>query len=152
MIFDTWGSVLTPAAYREFSLAYMSRIVSGLQTGTGDDRVPVILFTKGAGGRLADMALSGCDALGVDWTTDLAEARRLTADRVALQGNLDPSVLYSSPDAIRQEVAAVLESFGRGHGHVFNLGHGIAPDVDPEHAAAMVAAVHDLSPAYHSSD
>jgi len=152
MIFDTWGSVLTPAAYREFSLDYMSRIVSELDTGAGDDRIPTILFTKGAGGRLTEMASSGCDALGVDWTTDLGEARRLTGDRVALQGNLDPSVLYASPHAIRQEVSAVLESYGEGHGHVFNLGHGIAPDVDPEHAAAMVAAVHDLSPAFHPFD
>ncbi len=152
MIFDTWGSVLTPAAYREFSLDYMSRIIGQLQTGTGEARIPTILFTKGAGSRLAELALTGCDALGVDWTTDLAEARRLTADRVALQGNLDPSVLYSSPDAIRQEVATVLESFGAGEGHVFNLGHGIAPDVDPGHAAAMVAAVHELSPAFHVPD
>ncbi len=152
MIFDTWGSVLTPTAYREFSLDYMSEIVSQLDRGGGDDRIPTILFTKGAGGRLANMAASGCDALGVDWTTDLGEARRLTDGRVALQGNLDPSVLYASPHAIRQEVSAVLESYGAGHGHVFNLGHGIAPDVDPEHAAAMVAAVHDLSPAFHLAD
>jgi len=149
MIFDTWGSVLTPAAYREFSLQYMSVIVGRLRTGKGHDRVPVILFTKGAGSRLSDMVGSGCDALGVDWTTDLGEARRLTGGSVALQGNLDPSVLYASPHAIRQEVTAVLESYGEGHGHVFNLGHGVAPDVDPEHAGAMVAAVHDLSPAFH---
>jgi len=149
MIFDTWGSVLTPAAYREFSLEYMSAIVSQLRTGGGFDRIPTILFTKGAGIRLTDMAATGCDALGVDWTTDLGEARRLTGDRVALQGNLDPSALYASPQTIRQQVSTVLESYGQGHGHVFNLGHGIAPDVNPEHAAAMVAAVHDLSPACH---
>jgi uroporphyrinogen decarboxylase len=152
MIFDTWGSVLTPAAYRDYSLEYMSTILSGLRTGKGYDRIPVILFTKGAGARLADMAASGCDALGVDWTTDLSEARRLTEDKVALQGNLDPSVLYASPHVIRQQVTAVLESYGEGHGHVFNLGHGIAPDVDPEHAGAMVAAVHDLSSAFHPAD
>lgn len=149
MIFDTWGSVLTPARYREFSLQYMTRILSELNTGSGEDRIPTILFTKGAGPQLSDMAVSGCDALGVDWTTDLKDARRITDDRVALQGNLDPSVLYAAPDIIRREVSTVLDSFGRGHGHVFNLGHGIAPDVDPDHAAAMVAAVHDLSPAYH---
>jgi uroporphyrinogen decarboxylase len=96
------------------------------------------------------MAETGCDALGVDWTTDLAAARRLTGDRVALQGNLDPSILLASPDVIRHEVAAVLESYGTGPGHVFNLGHGITPDVNPEHAAAMISAVADLSPAYHS--
>ena len=149
MIFDTWGSVLTPAGYREFSLQYMSRIVDELQTGGGDERIPTVLFTKGAGSRLADMTTSGCDALGVDWTTDLSEARSLTGGRVALQGNLDPSVLYASPEIIRREVSSVLDSFGQGHGHVFNLGHGITPDVNPEHAAAMIAAVHDLSPAYH---
>jgi uroporphyrinogen decarboxylase len=150
MIFDTWGSVLTPASYREFSLRYMNRIVDELDTGSGENRIPTILFTKGAGSRLAEMSRSGCDALGVDWTTDLAEARRLTGDSVALQGNLDPSVLYAAPEIIRREVSSVLDSFGRGHGHVFNLGHGIAPDVDPDHAAAMVNAVHDLSPRYHA--
>ena len=149
MIFDTWGSVLTPASYREFSLRYMNRIVGELDTGSGENRIPTILFTKGAGSRLADMSRSGCDALGVDWTTDLAEARQLTGDSVALQGNLDPNILYAAPEIIRREVSSVLDSFGRGHGHVFNLGHGIAPDVDPDHAAAMVNAVHDLSPGYH---
>jgi uroporphyrinogen decarboxylase len=149
MIFDTWGSALSPAAYRTFSLDYMQRILSGLVVGEGDDRIPTILFTKGAGNRLGDMADTGCDGLGVDWTTDLSEARRLTGGRVALQGNLDPGILYASPDTIRAEVAKVLESYGRGEGHVFNLGHGIAPDVDPEHAGAMIRAVHDLSPAYH---
>jgi uroporphyrinogen decarboxylase len=95
------------------------------------------------------MSETGCDALGVDWTTDLADARRAVQDRVALQGNLDPCVLYASPERIREEVAAVLASYGHGSGHVFNLGHGITPDVNPDHAAAMVAAVHELSPAYH---
>jgi uroporphyrinogen decarboxylase len=111
--------------------------------------VPVILFTKGAGPRLADMVASGADALGVDWTTDLADARALTAGRVALQGNLDPAVLMSDAATIREEVAAVLASYGAGEGHVFNLGHGITPDVDPDHAGAMIAAVHELSGAYH---
>jgi uroporphyrinogen decarboxylase len=149
MIFDTWGSVLSPRLYREFSLGYMQRIVDGLQREAGGHRIPVVLFTKGAGPRLAQMVDTGCDALGVDWTTDMGEARRLTGDRVALQGNLDPSVLLASPEVIRQEVAAVLESYGPGHGHVFNLGHGITPDVDPDHALAMIEAVHELSPAYH---
>lgn len=151
MIFDTWGGILSPQAYREFSLDYMARIVAGLVRESEGRKVPVILFTKGAGARLADMAQIDCDALGVDWTTDLAEARRLTGDRKALQGNLDPAVLYASPAAIRAEVARVLESYGNGPGHVFNLGHGIHPDVSPEHAAALIAAVRELSSAYHGS-
>jgi uroporphyrinogen decarboxylase len=149
MVFDTWGGALSPAAYREFSLAYMAKIVAGLIKEHEGRRVPAILFTKGGGQWLAEIADTGADALGVDWTTDLATARVLVKDRVALQGNLDPSVLYAPPEAIRVEVARVLASFGRGSGHVFNLGHGIHPDVPPEHAAAMIAAVHELSPAYH---
>ncbi len=145
MLFDTWGGVLEPAAYRSFSLAPMQRVVDQLER----DGIPVVLFTKGAGERLAIMADTGCDALGVDWTTDLARARELTADRVALQGNLDPSVLYASPATIRDAVKRVLDSYGPGPGHVFNLGHGIHPDIDPAHVAAMVDAVHELSPAFH---
>jgi uroporphyrinogen decarboxylase len=150
MVFDTWGGVLDPAAYRAFSLAYMGRIVAGLEREADGKRIPVILFTKNAGIRLQEMVDTGCDALGVDWTTDLALARSWVGDRVALQGNLDPSVLYASPAVIRDEVARVLASYGNGHGHVFNLGHGIHPDVPPEHAEAMVAAVHELSPPYHA--
>lgn len=150
MIFDTWGGVLEPADYRRFSLAPMQRILDGLERQRGDAAVPVILFTKGAGRLLADMSATGCDALGVDWTTDLATARELTDDRVALQGNLEPSILKESPQAIEAGVARVLESYGHGPGHVFNLGHGITPDVDPEHLRVMIDAVHRLSPAYHS--
>jgi uroporphyrinogen decarboxylase len=149
MIFDTWGGALTPADYREFSLRYMQQIVAGLTREADGRRVPVILFTKGGGQWLADMANTGCDALGVDWTTDLADARLAVRDRVALQGNLDPSVLYAPPAQIREQVGRVLASFGNGHGHVFNLGHGIHPEVPPEHALAMVEAVHELSPQYH---
>jgi uroporphyrinogen decarboxylase len=149
MVFDTWGGLLSPAAYREFSLDYMERIVSQLTRHAEGRTVPVILFTKGAGPHLEEMAASGCDALGVDWTTDLADARRYTRDRVALQGNLDPSVLYAPPGVIREQVGAVLASYGRGPGHVFNLGHGIHPDVDPEHVAVMLEAVRELSVAYH---
>jgi uroporphyrinogen decarboxylase len=149
MIFDTWGGVLSPRDYRAFSLAYMARIVKGLKRENEGRRVPVILFTKGGGQWLAQMAETGCDALGVDWTTDLSEARRLTGGRLALQGNLDPCVLHASPQRIREEVGRVLESYGKGTGHVFNLGHGIHPDVNPDHAAALVQAVHDLSPPYH---
>lgn len=151
MVFDTWGGVLTPADFREFSLRYMQQIVDGLTRESEDRRVPVILFTKGGGQWLAEMAATGCDALGVDWTTDLADARRAVGGRVALQGNLDPSVLYAPPEQIRAQVARVLASFGHGSGHVFNLGHGIHPDVPPEHAAAMVEAVHELSPRYHAA-
>jgi uroporphyrinogen decarboxylase len=149
MVFDTWGGALSPSAYLEFSLRYMADIVAGLQREADGRKVPVILFTKGGGAWLADMAATGADALGVDWTTDLSVARATVADRVALQGNLDPSVLYAPPSAIRAQVDRVLASYGHGHGHVFNLGHGIHPDVPPEHAAAMVEAVHELSPQYH---
>jgi len=149
MIFDTWGGVLSPRDYEEFSLAYMRRVIGGLTREAEGRRVPVILFTKGGGQWLPEMADSGCDGLGVDWTTDLKDARRAVGDRVALQGNMDPCLLYASPERIRKGVADVLESFGTGPGHVFNLGHGIHPNIEPEHAAAMVEAVHELSPPYH---
>ena len=149
MIFDTWGGTLAPDDYRDFSLAYMSRIVAGLQREAEGRRVPVILFTKGGGQWLEAMADSGCDALGLDWTTDIGQARRRVGERVALQGNLDPCVLYASPEAIRRSVAKVLEGYGSGSGHVFNLGHGIHPNIDPEHAGAMIEAVHELSRPYH---
>ena len=152
MIFDTWGGMLTSRDYRAFSLTYMQRIVDGLTREHEGRRVPVVLFTKGGGLWLEDIAATGCDALGLDWTIELAEARRRVGHQVALQGNMDPCVLYASPERIRAEVAAVLESFGPGPGHVFNLGHGIHPGIDPEHTAAMVAAVRELSPAYHRGD
>jgi uroporphyrinogen decarboxylase len=149
MIFDTWGGVLSPRDYTTFSLAYMERIIAGLTRENEGRKVPVVLFTKGGGQWLGQMADSGCDALGVDWTTDLADARSQVQDRVALQGNLDPCILYASPERIREEVARVLESYGQGTGHVFNLGHGIHPNVDPERARVMVDAVHELSVPYH---
>ena len=149
MLFDTWGGVLAPADYRQFSLASMQQVLDGLQRERDGRRIPVILFTKGAGPLLADMANTGCDGLGVDWTTDLADARQWTGDRVAMQGNLDPATLHASPEKIRERVAAVLQSYGRGPGHVFNLGHGITPDVDPERVQVLVDAVHELSPDYH---
>lgn len=149
MIFDTWGGALTPQAYEAFSLDYMERIVKGLVREAEGRRVPVILFTKGGGFWLEKMADTGCDALGIDWTLSLAEARSRVGDRVALQGNLDPCALYASPARIRAEVGLVLESFGQGSGHVFNLGHGIHPEIDPEHAGVMVEAVHELSRVYH---
>ena len=148
-IFDTWGGALSARDYREFSLDYMARIIAGLQRGSGDDRVPVVLFTKGGGQWLEVIADSGCDAVGIDWTTDIGAARQRIGDRVCLQGNLDPCTLYASPARIREEVATVLAGFGNGTGHVFNLGHGIHPDADPAHAGAMIDAVHELSPPYH---
>ena len=154
MIFDTWGGVLTPRDYREFSLRYMQQIVDGLNLNSkgenGGRRVPVILFTKGGGNWLEIMADTGCDALGVDWTLDLGEARARVGNRVALQGNMDPCVLYASPQRIRAEVATILANYGHGSGHVFNLGHGIHQHVDPEHARAFIEAVHELSPQYHT--
>jgi uroporphyrinogen decarboxylase len=150
MVFDTWGGVLTPRDYREFSLRYMQRITEGLTRESEGRRVPVILFTKNGGQWLEALADTGCDALGVDWTTDLRDARARVGGRVALQGNMDPAVLYASSARIRAEVATVLESFGAGSGHVFNLGHGIHPHVDPERVAVLVEAVHELSRRYHA--
>ncbi|MDE2304328.1 MAG: uroporphyrinogen decarboxylase [Gammaproteobacteria bacterium] len=141
MLFDTWGGALTPAQYREFSLHYMGEICASLRRESQGRVVPRIVFTKGGGAWLERTAAIGCDAVGVDWTTDLADARRLVGDRVALQGNLDPAALHAPPEVLRAEVLRVLESFGRGPGHVFNLGHGITPDVDPERVAVLVEAV-----------
>ncbi|MEJ2255641.1 MAG: uroporphyrinogen decarboxylase [Woeseiaceae bacterium] len=150
-IFDTWGAALEPDDFRRFSLASMQKIVDGLTREKDGHRIPVILFTKGAGQLLADLADTGCDALGVDWTTDLATAREIVNDRVALQGNLDPATLRESPEVIRAGVARTLASYGKGPGHVFNLGHGITPDIDPENVTVLVDAVHEMSPEYHDS-
>jgi len=149
MIFDTWGGALTPRDYCHFSLKPMERIIKSLKRENEGRKVPVVLFTKNGGQWLEAMTDTGADALGLDWTTDLGDARRRVGNQVALQGNLDPSVLYASPPHIREQVARVLASFGQGNGHVFNLGHGIHPDVNPEHAGAMVEAVHELSKPYH---
>jgi uroporphyrinogen decarboxylase len=142
MIFDTWGGMLGPAAFREFSLRYLGQIAAGLKTDAHARDVPLILFSKGANAHLAEMAGTGCAALGVDWTIDLADARQAVDGKVALQGNLDPAVLRASPEVIRREVRRVLDSYGRGPGHVFNLGHGITPEVDPEHVQVLVDEVH----------
>lgn len=148
-IFDTWGGALSHAAYREFSLAYMQRIIAGLNREAEGRRVPVIVFTKGGGQWLEAMADTGADALGLDWTTDIGEARRRVGDRVALQGNFDPVALHAPATAIETEVARILAAYGSGSGHVFNLGHGIGQTVPPEHAAAFVEAVQRLSRPYH---
>lgn len=149
-IFDTWGGVLTPRDYKAFSLNYMQKIVDGLIKEHEGREIPVILFTKGGGLWLEDMAETGAHALGIDWTLDLADARARVGDKVALQGNMDPTVLYASPERVRQEVATVLESYGKGSGHVFNLGHGIHPEIEPETVGAFINAVVELSPKYHS--
>jgi len=150
MIFDTWGGALTPSDYCRFSLRPMEQIIHSLKRENDGRKVPVILFTKNGGQWLEAMTDTGADALGLDWTTDLADARRRVGDQVALQGNLDPSVLYASPEHIREQVARVLASFGKGNGHVFNLGHGIHPGINPDHAGAMIEAVHELSREYHT--
>jgi len=149
MIFDTWGGVLTPATYREFSVGPARKIIAGLTRKRDNRTVPVVFFTKNGGAWLEEAASTGADGLGCDWTQDLGDARRRVGHRVSLQGNLDPSALYAPPAAIRAQVAEVLASYGHGSGHVFNLGHGIHPEVNPEHAAAMIEAVHALSPRYH---
>ena len=149
MMFDTWGGILGTAEYREFSLAYAQRVLEGLKREHDGERIPSIFFTKGGGAWLEPIAASGCDAVGLDWTVDLAAARRRVVGRVALQGNLDPAVLLAGPEATRQGVAAVLAAFGAGSGHVFNLGHGVSQFTPPDSIAALVEAVHELSPAYH---
>ncbi|EMI5492897.1 uroporphyrinogen decarboxylase [Providencia stuartii] len=149
MIFDTWGGVLTKRDYLQFSLNYMHKIINGLVRENEGRRVPVTLFTKGGGQWLEEMAATGCDALGLDWTTEIADARRRVGDKVALQGNMDPSMLYAPPARIEEEVQKILAGFGHGNGHVFNLGHGIHQDVPPEHAGTFVDAVHRFSRQYH---
>ncbi|MDG9926687.1 MULTISPECIES: uroporphyrinogen decarboxylase [unclassified Pseudomonas] len=148
-IFDSWGGALSSAAYQEFSLRYMKQIVDGLIREHDGRRVPVILFTKGGGLWLESMAETGAEALGLDWTCDIGSARQRVGGKVALQGNMDPAVLHARPEAIRAEVARILAAYGPGTGQVFNLGHGITPEVPPEHAKAFFEAVHELSAQYH---
>ncbi len=146
MIFDSWGGALSAAAYREFSLHYIQRIINGLIREKDGERIPAIVFTKGGGLWLEAIAASGCDAVGLDWTIDLGEARRRVGAKVALQGNLDPSVLFSTPEVIAAEAKKVLDSYGPGDtGHVFNLGHGISQFTPPENVTALVETVHDHS-------
>ncbi len=149
MLFDTWGGVLTSEDYREFALAAARQVRERLNLSQGGRIVPTILFTKGGGQWLEAMAETGFDALGLDWTCDIGAARQRVGERVALQGNLDPVALYANPKTIQTKVEQILERFGPGSGHVFNLGHGILSDVDPAHVEVMVEAVHALSPAYH---
>jgi uroporphyrinogen decarboxylase len=149
MIFDSWGGVLTGPTYKDFSLQYMQKILDGIKQSSSGSKIPVIMFTKGGGLWVEDIAATGCDAIGIDWGIDIGQVRRKVGDKVAIQGNLDTAVLYSNPDKIRDEVARVLSSYGHGDGHVFNLGHGIHPEINPEHVAVLVDAVHELSKPYH---
>ena len=149
MIFDSWGGVLADGAFQRFSLDYTRRVVQGLQREKDGQRIPVIVFTKGGGPWLDEVAQCGADVVGLDWTVNLADARRRVGARVALQGNLDPNVLFAPPDAVAREAVAVLNSFGRPQradggwdGHIFNLGHGISQYTPPEHVTALVEAVH----------
>lgn len=142
MVFDTWGGLLAPDMFREFSLRYLSQIAQMLKSDKVARDVPLILFSKGANSHLEALADTGCAALGLDWKIALGDARDRVGDRVALQGNLDPAVLHASPDAIRAEVKKALSSFGPHPGHVFNLGHGITPEVNPDHLGMLVDAVH----------
>lgn len=145
MVFDTWGGILTPEQYHEFSLRPMQKIVQSLKADPATVDTPIILFTKNGGQWIEHIADTGCNAVGVDWTMDLAEAKRRVGHKVALQGNLDPCVLYASPEKIREEVSKVLSAFGDEPGHVFNLGHGIHQHINPENVAVLVEAVHEMS-------
>jgi uroporphyrinogen decarboxylase len=149
MIFDSWGGALSHAAFHEFSLAYTQRIVNGLIKEKDGVRIPSIVFTKGGGLWIESIAAIGCDAVGLDWTMDIGVARQKVGEKVALQGNIDPAVLFATPEVIRNEVEKVLTSYGYGSGHVFNLGHGISQYTNPDNAAALVQAVHELSKKYH---
>lgn len=148
-IFDTWGGILSTPAYQQFSLQYMEKIISGLTREADGRKVPVIVFTKNGGLWLPEIADIGCDCVGLDWTMEIGRARELVGDRVAIQGNMDPSILYASPARIQEEVKRILASFGHGNGHIFNLGHGITPEVNPDHVTAFVDAVHEHSAQYH---
>ena len=150
MVFDTWGGSLSHAAYHEFSLPYLSEIAHGLTREADGRMIPRIAFTKGGGLWLEGMASAGYDALGLDWTVDIGDARKRVGSKVALQGNFDPMALFGSTDAIRQEVARILEQFGHGTGHVFNLGHGVSQHTNPDHVAALIDAVHEFSKPYHA--
>lgn len=144
MLFDTWGGILTTEDYQQFSLHYMKLIIQHLKQKYN---IPVILFTKGSGNWLIPIAESGCDAVGLDWTIDIATAKKQIGDKVALQGNLDPSVLYAEPKKIEQAVTEILKGYGKGYGHIFNLGHGIQQDTDPNSVTVLIETVHKYSKA-----
>jgi uroporphyrinogen decarboxylase len=145
MVFDTWGGLLNQESYENFSLRYMTKIVAGIKREHEGKTIPVTLFTKGGAMWLEQIADSGCDGVALDWTVELGDAQSRIGNKVALQGNLDPCVLYASPARIREEVKKVLSQFDGDTGHVFNLGHGISPDVNPEHMKVLVDSVHEFS-------
>ena len=145
MVFDTWGGVLSNVAYEEYSLDYMGQIVTALKESTDTSGVPITLFTKGGGNWLEKIADTGCDCIGLDWTVSISEAFHRVGDRVALQGNMDPATLYASGDKVSQEATRILEEVGNRPGHIFNLGHGIHPSIDPEKVARLVETVHRVS-------
>ncbi|TLY47578.1 MAG: uroporphyrinogen decarboxylase [Gammaproteobacteria bacterium] len=149
MIFDTWGGLLTTVAYQQFSLDYMTQIVANLKNENIQEKIPIILFTKGGNLWLEKIASSGCDAIGLDWTIDLGLARQRLKNKVALQGNMDPAILFANPETIRREVQNILQAYGAGSGHIFNLGHGISQYTQPENVKILVDAIHELSPAFH---
>lgn len=149
MIFDTWGGALSHAAYHEFSLRYLSRVIEGLLREYDGAKIPSVVFTKGGGNWLESIAGTGCDGVGLDWTVDIGRARSRIGSQVALQGNMDPAALFASPETVRHEVENILARFGAGSGHVFNLGHGVSQFTPPENVAAMVEAVHELSRKFH---
>lgn len=142
MIFDTWGGNLSTDRYLSFSLNHIKKIATTLKNQTGTKQIPIIMFTKGGGQWLESMAVSGCDGVGIDWTTDIARARQLIGNKVAIQGNLDPAILASNPETIVQETQKILTAFGDNPGHIFNLGHGITPDIDPEKVGILIETVH----------
>ncbi|MBK8958148.1 MAG: uroporphyrinogen decarboxylase [Proteobacteria bacterium] len=144
MLFDTWGGALSHRAYHEFSLAYMRAILADLPAG-----VPTVVFTKGGGPWLESIAASGCSAIGLDWTVDIGEVRRRLGDDITLQGNLDPAVMLTNPDVVASEARRIIDSMGAGGRHIFNLGHGITPEVPPEHVSVLVDTVHEHSRRYH---
>lgn len=150
MLFDTWGGMLSSEDYAEFSLRYAKQVRALLKTEQDGQIIPTILFTKGGGLWLETMTDAGYDALGLDWQTDIGQARARVGGKVALQGNMDPIALYAQPDIIKEKVKTILSKYGSGSGHVFNLGHGILPDINPDHVKAMVDAVHEYSPAFHA--
>lgn len=152
MLFDTWGGVLTTRDYQQFSLQYMQEIIAKLHREKEGEPIPVVVFTKNGGQWLETIANSGCDAVGIDWTTDIGQARQRIGHKVALQGNLDPMLMHCSAERISEEVKTILEAYGSGPGHVFNLGHGITPQVPVENVTALVDAVHQYSVAYHQNE
>lgn len=152
MIFDSWGGVLEYNSYQPFSLAYMQEIVTHLKTTPTTKDTPIILFTKNGGQYLEQIAQTGCEAIGIDWTVDISHARSRVGQRVALQGNLDPCVLTAKPEAIERAVKTILEAYGKGPGHIFNLGHGITPDISPENVQVMIDSVKKYSPLIQSKE